>query len=105
MSSTTRRQQIEAMLQDDPNDSFLWYGLAMEQLSAGEHEAALGTFNELRRRSPDYVPAYVQAGQLLARLDREEEARAVYQIGIAAARRKGDQHAAGEMEGFLDALG
>jgi predicted Zn-dependent protease len=105
MSSKTRRQQIEAMLREDPGDPFLWYGLAMEQLAAGEHESALGTFDELRRRDPDYVPAYVQAGQLLARLDREDEARAVYQVGIAVARKKGDLHAAGEMEGFLDGLG
>ena len=66
-------QQIEEMLQEDPGDPFLWYGLAMEQLAAGEHQTALGTFDELRRRCPDYVPAYVQAGQLLVRLDREEE--------------------------------
>jgi predicted Zn-dependent protease len=105
MSGKTRRQQLEEMLREDPGDPFLWYGLAMEQAGAGEHEAALRTFDELRRRDPDYVPAYLQAGQLLARLDREEEARAVFQIGIAVARKKGDLHAAGEMEGFLDGLG
>jgi predicted Zn-dependent protease len=105
MAGKTRRQRIEDLLREDPNDSFLWYGLAMEQAGAGEHEAALWTLDELRRRDPDYVPAYLQAGQLLARLDREEEARAVFQIGIAVARRKGDLHAAGEMEGFLDGLG
>jgi predicted Zn-dependent protease len=105
MSDRTRRQQIEEMLAEDPDDPFLWYGLAMEQVNAGEHEAALKTFAELRRRQPDYVPAYLQAGQLLARLDREDEARETFRAGIAAARQKGDRHAADEMEGFLDSLG
>jgi len=104
MAGKSRKEQLEEMLRDDPDDPFLWYGLAMEQAGAGDHEAALRSFDELRRRSPDYVPAYLQTGQLLTRLDRIDEARAVYQVGIAVARRKGDQHAAGEMEGFLDGL-
>ena len=30
MSENTRRQQIEAMLQEEPDDTFLQYALAME---------------------------------------------------------------------------
>src|SRR5947209_19016093 len=64
----SRREQIEAMLAEDANDVFLWYGLAMEYVSAGDNEAALKTFAELQRRFPDYVPAYVQSGQVLTKL-------------------------------------
>ena len=67
----TRRERIEAMLRDDPSDPFLWYGLAMEQ-AGSEPEAALKTFAELRARFPDYVPGYVQAGQLLAKQGRDD---------------------------------
>jgi hypothetical protein len=56
------------------------------------------------KATPEYVPAYLQAGQLLARLDREEEARTVFRNGIAVAQKQGDQHAAGEMETFLSTL-
>jgi tetratricopeptide (TPR) repeat protein len=104
MSDKSRKQRIEEMLAEDPNDPFLRYGLAMEYVSAGQDEEAARCFEELLRRAPDYVPGYLQAGLALARLNREEEARAVYQAGIAVARRQGDPHAADEMARFLEGL-
>jgi Tfp pilus assembly protein PilF len=102
MANPTRKQQIEAMLAEDPDDPFLRYGLAMEYVGEGDNESAVRCLRELLARTPDYVPAYLQAGQALTRLDREEEARATYRTGIAVAQKKGDVHAAGEMEQFLD---
>jgi predicted Zn-dependent protease len=101
----SRREQIEEMLAGDPSDPFLWYGLAMEHHSGGNAEAALRAFDELRQRFPDYVAGYMQAGQLLAKLGRDDEARETWREGVAVARRVGDLHAAGEMEGFLTSLG
>lgn len=102
MSDKSRKQQIEEMLAEDPNDPFLRYGLAMEYVGAGQDEEAVRCFQELMRRTPDYVPGYMQAGRALLRLDRVEEAQAVFQAGIAAARQQGDLHAAEEMTGFLE---
>jgi predicted RNA polymerase sigma factor len=99
----TRRERLEEMLREDPNDPLLWYGLAMEQATA-EPEAALATFAELRRRFADYVPAYQQTGQLLARLGREDEAKQVLRDGVAAAQKAGNAHARDEMLGLLDSL-
>jgi tetratricopeptide (TPR) repeat protein len=104
MTGKSRKQQIEEMLAEDPNDPFLRYGLAMEYVSAGQDEEAVRCFEELLRTSPDYVPGYMQAGRGLVRLNRLEEARTVFQAGIAAARKQGDQHAAEEMTGFLEGL-
>src|SRR5216683_2157190 len=100
MTAKTRKEQIEEMLRDDPNDPFLRYGLAMEYISAGDDATASRCLQELLQ----VVPAYVQAGQVLVRLNKEDEARAMYQSGIDVARKKGDLHAAGEMEGFLMGL-
>ena len=104
MTGKSRKQQIEEMLADDPNDPFLRYGLAMEYVSAGQDEEAVRCFQLLLQTTPDYVPGYMQAGRALTRLDRLEEARKVYQTGIAAARQKGDLHAAEEMAGFMEGL-
>ena len=104
MTGKSRKQQIEEMLAEDPNDPFLRYGLAMEHVSAGEDEQAVRCFEELFQAAPDYVPGYMQAGRALERLDRLDEARAIFQAGIAAARQKGDMHAAEEMAGFLEGL-
>lgn len=102
--AASRRQQLEVLLADDPKDPFLRYGMAMEFSSEGDHETALRWLNELIQVQPEYVPAYLQAGQALVRLDREEEARAVYRAGIAMAKKMDDAHAAGEMEQFLDGI-
>ncbi|HVS34140.1 MAG TPA: hypothetical protein VMS17_01080 [Gemmataceae bacterium] len=104
MTAKSRRQRLEEMLAQDPNDPFLRYGLAMDYAGAGDDATAAKEFAELVRTAPDYVPAYLQAGQVLARLGRDEEAKAVYRAGVAAAQRAGDAHAAGELQGFLDML-
>lgn len=101
----SRREKIEAMLADDPGDTFLRYSLAMELDKEGEHEASLATFSELTRDDPPYVPAFFMSAQQLARLTRVDEARDILRAGVIAARSQGDQHAAGEMTEFLASLG
>jgi thioredoxin-like negative regulator of GroEL len=104
MMDKSRKKKLEEMLQEDPTDPFLRYGLAMEYANEGKDNEALRIFAELIERSPDYVPAYMQAARTLVRLDRSDEARALYQKGIATARKQGDQHAADEMTRFLEEL-
>jgi thioredoxin-like negative regulator of GroEL len=105
MSSKSRKQQLEAMLAEDPADAFLLYGLAMEYVSEGDDEGALSRFRALFADRPDYVPAYVQAGQALIRLGRSSEAAEVFRRGIDVARSQRDDHAAEEMQVFLDSIG
>lgn len=101
----SRREKIEAMLADDPGDTFLRYSLAMELDKEGEHEASLARFSELTRDDPPYVPAFFMSAQQLARLTRVDEACEILRAGVIAARSQGDQHAAGEMTEFLASLG
>jgi hypothetical protein len=101
----SRREKIEAMLADDPGDTFLRYSLAMELDKEGDNSASLAKFTELTRDAPPYVPAFFMAAQQLARLSRADEARAFLRDGIEAARSQGDAHAAGEMSEFLASLG
>jgi len=103
--SPSRRERIEAMLVDEPDDAFLRYSLAMELDKEGEHERSLGELGLLSSQQPPYVPAYFMAAQQLTRLSRIDEARAILRDGIAAARSAGDAHAAGEMSEFLASLG
>jgi hypothetical protein len=100
----SRREKIEAMLADDPGDTFLRYSLAMELDKEGDHDASLVRFAELTRDEPPYVAAFFMAGQQLARLGRFAEARAILTNGIEAARAQNDMHAAGEMSEFLVSL-
>ena len=100
---TPRMEQIEALLADDPADPFLRYGLAMEYISAGDDATAADHLVRLAKDA-SYVPAFLQAGQVLARLNRVEEACDVLRRGVAAARQQADSHAEGEMAGLLASL-
>ncbi len=104
MAATSRREQIEEMLAESPDDSLLRYMLAMEHISAGDDAGAVTVFGELLRRDPKYVPAYMQAAQAHNRLGQLDEARATFRSGIDMARQQGDHHAADEMSGFLAGL-
>jgi hypothetical protein len=106
MARTPRMAQIEALLADDPDDAFLRYGLAMEHASAGDDAACVNVLRDLiaRTLASPYVPAFLQCGQALVRLDRTAEACEVLKQGVDAARRAGDTHAQGEMQGLLDSL-
>lgn len=104
MTARSRKEKLEALLAIDPEDSFLRYGLAMEYVSSGDDEEAVRQLRALIGRDPNYVPAYLQAGQALARLGREDEAGAILRDGITVATRSGDAHAASEMSGLLATL-
>ncbi len=105
MPAKTRKEQLEEMLAESPEDAFLRYGLAMEYASAGDDATALEQFRKLLGIDPVYVPAYLQAGRACERLGRTDEAAEVYRRGITAAQQKGDLHALEEMRGFLTGLG
>ncbi len=110
MARTPRMEQIEALLADDPDDPFLRYGLAMEHASAGDDAGCVAVLRDLIARTAGadpYIPAYLQAGQALVRLDKIGEACAVLRDGIAAAERVGTadaQHARAEMQGLLSSV-
>jgi len=103
--AATRREKIEALLADEPEDQFLRYTLALELEKAGETEGSLELLAGLTRDAAPYVPAYFMAGQQLAQHQRVNEARTYLREGIEAARASGDSHAAGEMSEFLASLG
>lgn len=100
----SRRKQIEEMLKDQPDDSFLNYALAKEHASEGNVDAALQQYSLVIDNFPNEVAAYFQKGQLLAEEDRTDDAREVIEQGMKVARQVGDQHALGEMQGFLELL-
>ena len=106
MARTARMAQIEAMLAEDPNDPELRYGLAMEHASTGDDETCVTVLHDLiaRAAATSYVPAFLQCGQALVRLDRTAEACDVLKAGIDAAAHTGNVHAQGEMQGLLSSI-
>jgi thioredoxin-like negative regulator of GroEL len=95
---------FESFIARSPDDPFPRYGLAMELRNRGDVDAAIREFMTLMERFPDYVPTYLMAGTTLAAAGRADDAKDAFRRGLAAAGRKGDRHAAGELEAALAAL-
>jgi len=93
--------QLLPLLNAEPGDAFLRYAVAMEYARLGKHDEALKEFGELTTRSPDYVPAYFMGGRTAEQAGDVEKAKELYKAGIAAAKRTGDSHAAGEISSAL----
>lgn len=100
-----RIEKIRQMLEDDPQDTFLRYSLAMEQEKIGEHAESEDGLRGLMADSTPYVPAFFMLAQHLARRDQVNDSRTVLRVGIERAREQGNDHAAGEMSEFLASLG
>jgi hypothetical protein len=100
----TRREKLETMPEVSPSDQMLRYMLALELEKEGAHDRSLELFQQLMNDGVPYVPAFLMAGQQLAKLARIDEAKAAYRTGIEAATVQGNSHAAGEMAGFLAAM-
>lgn len=100
----SRREKLEAMLEGSPADQMLRYMLALELEKEGEGGRSLQLFSSLMNEAVPYVPAFLMAGQQLARLGRIEDAKVCYTDGIQHAQAQNNSHAAGEMSGFLAAI-
>ncbi len=104
MTPEQRIDAFRAFVTRSPDDPFARYSLAMALRSGGQAAPAVEEFLELRRRKPDYVPAYLMLGQTLEGLGRDAEAARAYEDGIAAATRANDQHARDELGQALAAV-
>lgn len=101
-----RRLKLEASLAEDPADTFLRYGVAMQCLTEGDLEEGRRMLRALIVDHPDdQVAAYHQLGRSLVETEEIDEARRVLQEGIRKARARGDYHAAGEMEELVNQVG
>jgi len=99
-----RLARLKALVEGNPQDRFARYGLAMELASQGRLGESVSEFRALMSLDPDYVAGYLQAGQVLEKLSRVEEAREVYRKGMEVAARKGDMKTRGELESALELL-
>jgi len=103
--TASRREKIEALLKDDPDDVFLRYSLALELEATSDWEAGLEILEDLARATPPYVPAFHMAARSLIQRERVADARRALREGIEAARAAGASHAAAEMAELLMSLG
>jgi tetratricopeptide (TPR) repeat protein len=82
-----RLSQLEELLKEDPHDSFLQYGIALEYAKKGEVPQAISRIEKLLSEKPDYLGAYYQLGQYYEAEGNTEKAIVIYNRGIILAQK------------------
>lgn len=104
MTSEGRLAALERMVGNRPDDPRLRFGLALEYLNAGRKEDGVRELKLYLEQADDEGNAWGRLGGALFALGREDEARAAYEAGIAAATRHGHPTMADELRETLEDL-
>ena len=99
-----RIKQLKAFLEESPGDSFLQHALALEYIKLGDEDQAEQLFRSILDQDPGYIGTYYHLAKLLERMDQTEAAIGIYEKGMEAAKKAGDQHALGELRGAYEEL-
>jgi tetratricopeptide (TPR) repeat protein len=83
----SRIEQLQEFLNEDSNDSFLRYALALEYVRVDKNDTARDCFLKLIKDDENYIATYYQLGKLYESLNDSEKAREIYKKGIKIAQK------------------
>ncbi len=98
---SNRIQQLLQFLQEDPNDEFTHYALALEYQKTDPAKAK-ETFENLVSQFPNYLPTYYAAAHLMMELNHPDEAEKLFTTGIALAKAQNNNKARMELQSAYD---
>jgi len=100
----SRLEKLSKLLNADPNDAFVLYGIAQEHAKAGDHKEACEFYDRCLASDPTYLYAYYH--KAVVQRDENETAAAEKTLndGIARAKTAGDAKALSELSSLLDSL-
>lgn len=104
MTTSDRLDKLQQLLERDPKDPFVLYGIALEHKKLGDAKTAIEFLDRTIAADASYCYAYFQKGQVQESLGDAASAKQTYEAGIAAARQMGDAHAESEIAGALSML-
>ena len=86
---SSRIDIFRLMLQSDPDNTAVWFGLAKECEKAGRHDEVVEALTEYLGRADDEGNAYGMLARAYERTGDREGARKTYERGIEVARAHG----------------
>lgn len=101
--NSTRLEQLLKFLEDDPDDPFILYALALEYKSVDPGETGK-LFTQLLEYHPDYLPTYYQAALHKEELGQSLDALSLYGAGIEIAKKQNNFSALKELQAAYDTL-
>ena len=99
-----RVSQIKQMLASSPKDVFLNYALAMEHISAENHQDAVAQLELVKSMQADYLPLYSQLAKCYEKLDNNDNAITTYEQGMLVAEQNKDRKTLAELRSALEEL-
>jgi tetratricopeptide (TPR) repeat protein len=100
----TRIESLKKFLEQDPDDSFTKYAIALEYIKEKDLDKAIFYLESIADNDPDYLAAYQQLGQLLVTQGKKESAIKVYKTGIEIANKQNEKHTKDKLEEALKYL-
>ena len=83
--AASRIETFKQMLESDPENTLVRFGLANEYLKEERYEEAITALNDYLQRADDEGAAFGMLARALERVGQREQAREAYQRGIEAA--------------------
>jgi tetratricopeptide (TPR) repeat protein len=97
MSKMTRIAMLKSFVEQEPDNPFNYYALALENIDLDVNSATI-YFEKLLKEYPDYLPTYFHAGSFFAELGKIDEAKSIYEKGILLAESQNDEKALKELK-------
>ena len=88
--NNARIQQLLQFVQEEPNEPFNVYALAMEYLNHDQGQA-VHYFEKLLTEHPGYLPTYYHAAALYTNLGDRPKVEMLYDLGLQLAREQGNE--------------
>jgi tetratricopeptide (TPR) repeat protein len=98
-----RLEQLRQFAEDDPNDPFNLYALALECLKSNGDEAEK-LFNKLLLEHESYLATYYQAALLQEQKGHRNAALQILEKGIGLAKQQNESKTQRELQGVYDEL-
>ncbi len=92
-----RLNKLLALQEKDPNNSFLYFGIAKEYESLGNPEKANEWYRRLIAQDPNYTGVYYHSAKSLVSLNRKEDAINTIEQGIQICKDRNAQHDLAEL--------
>ncbi|MDR7130789.1 Tfp pilus assembly protein PilF [Algoriphagus sp. 4150] len=97
MTNLNRIQLLRQFTEEEPENPFNWYALALEYRETDEEEA-FTLFAKVLADHPSYLAAYFPAAHLYAEMGEIEQAKAIFEKGIVLAREQKNIKAQQELQ-------
>lgn len=96
--NTARIEALQQLLEQEPHDTMLLFGLGNEYFDATQYATAIPYFEQAVQVDPEYAAVYVYLARAYEELNEVDKVRHTLERGWGPAQRSGDRNLIVELE-------